>query len=155
MSDAADAVAEAIALNKKLAAARLVRKDELEAEIARLKARGAATSDLEAELATVVAEARAAMDEVKELMRMGGRAKAMAPVAEGPGDPFARDFTREALERARSHIKDLDVQARTGDATTPAPEAARPKTREEADADARAEFERLKEQARKPGKKTL
>jgi hypothetical protein len=147
MSDATDAVAEAIALHRQLAAKAMVRKDELEAEIAARQARGASTAELETELAGALADAKAAMDEIKELRRIGLRS----------GSPALPD--------------DLGLDGLI-DPSSPAP---RRQTRADADAEALAKFKALREKAqgggggggdagggggeapppRTPGKKTL
>ena len=72
-------------------------------------------------------------------------------------DPLEPSLEEAALERARAHLAELDAEARLTDEA--APDAAAPVapprpalTREEADAEALAEFQRLRDRA---SKKTL
>jgi hypothetical protein len=132
-----DDVAEAIALHKKLAATRLVRRDELEAEIAALKDAGpsAALDERQRELAVVESEYRDALAEIRALQKLA----ATAPAGLEDTAPFERQTAEElALENARDHIRSLDAAARVGEELRPAP--AQP-SREEAEAAAHAEFE--------------
>jgi hypothetical protein len=164
MPDADDAVIAAVAAQKKLAAARLVRKEELEAELKKLKMERdvvAAEPAAEAlrqeidktiqavsgELATVATELRAALAEIAELSKL--RAKSRSP-AILPDDPVLQSPEDIALENARSHIEDLDALARIGEPPTPPPAAP-----EDADAKAKAAFDELRERRDKPPKKTF
>lgn len=153
MSDARDAVAEALALNRKLAASLLVRKQELEAKLAA----GPAAERAElvaAELAGVETQYRDALAEMAELRKLGEQARAntaRAAVAESlASDPVLISHEDRALAAAREHILELDAQASLGDrpAERAAPAAAR-KSRDEAEREARAEFEALR--ARRAG----
>jgi hypothetical protein len=167
MPDADDAVIAAVAAQRKLAAARLVRKEELEAELKKLKIERdvvAAEPAAEAlrqeidksiqavsgELATVATELRAALAEIAELSKL--RAKSRAP-AILPDDPVLQSPEDIALDNARSHIKDLDALARIGE--PPAPPPAAPPASEDADAKAKAAFDELRERRDKPPKKTF
>jgi hypothetical protein len=152
MSDARDAVADALALNKRLAANLLVRKQELEAELAAGPPDEAAAERLNAELALVNADYQKALAELAELRRLGGEAsvnaaRAVVSAALNP-DPLLQSHEERALENARAGLAELGVEAELA-GEPPAP----PRSREQADADARAEFEALR--ARRDGKKTL
>ena len=143
MSDADDAVSEALGKNRQLAAARLVRKEELVAELtqrradrARLEAEAASAgggpealltgiatlraevdariSALSEELALVDGQLQGARTEMKELRRLGDRA-AVAAALPGTPDEFIKTDEEIALENARSHISGLDVQVRVND----------------------------------------
>jgi hypothetical protein len=147
MSDARDAVAEALALNKRLAASLLVQKQELEAELANVRSEGRAEA-ITAELARVDAAYRSALAELAELRKLGGQAvanEARAVVAGGlPGDPVLQTHEERALDAARAHLAELEVQAGLSDAPDEAAPAAAAPTREQADAQAREEFEALR-----------
>src|SRR6266568_5658893 len=118
MGDADDAVIVAVAAAKRLAAGRLVRKEELEAELARLKddqervaaaapgpegdglrqellARVQAAS---VELATVVGEYRSALAEIAELKKLASRRGAPAAIAATADDPVERSPEETALD---------------------------------------------------------
>ncbi len=164
MSDASEDLAEALALNKRLAAARLVRKQELEAALAK----GEGDPALSAELATVDAEYRAALAELDALKKLAKSApaqvaRAIVSGATAEKDPLIQTDEERALEGARGHIADLDAQVRlggelAGDGATTATTSSKPLTREEADAQARAEFEERRAKLGKPAappKKTL
>src|SRR4029077_13103258 len=66
MSDATDAVAEAVSLNKRLAATHLVRKQDLEAEIEKL--RGSQDPDAEAKIALLTTDLQGATQNYKDAM---------------------------------------------------------------------------------------
>jgi hypothetical protein len=168
MSEAKDAVGKALVLNRRLAATKLVRKEELEAELARL--RGGSDPDaaqieaLEGELAETEAALQAALAEIRELERMGrgidaGVARAQVDAALNP-DPVLKSPEEDALDRVREHIGGLDAEVRLADELAERPRA-RPATQDEADAEARAKFEELRAQRglsdapRPPSKKTL
>ena len=161
MSDARDAVAEALALNRRLAATLLVKKQELEAQLAAGPSTERAAV-VAAELADVEAQYRSALAEINALRKLGDQAlvnEARAVAADAlPGDPVATSYEDRALAAAREHILELDAQAGLGaEAERPAPPAA-PKSREEAEREARAEFEALRarrtgEPAPEPGPK--
>lgn len=169
MSDARDAVAEALAVNRRLAATLLVKKQELEAELAAGPPTDRAALAA-AELADVDGEYRNALAEIAELRKLGEQARgnaARTAVAEALArDPVATTDEERALAAARQYILELDAQASlgAGPAEQPAPATAA-KSREEADREARAEFEALRarragEPAPEPGppprpKKTL
>ena len=168
MPDADDAVIAAVAAQKKLAGARLVRKQELEAELKKLKidrdvvaaepAADALRQELDksiqavaGELATVAAELKAALAEIAELSKLAAKSRAPAIL---PDDPMLQSAEDIALENARGHIKDLDALARIGE--PPAPSEAPPApSAEDADAKARAAFDELREQRDEPPKKTF
>ena len=152
MSDARDAVAEALALNRRLAATLLVRKQELEAQLAAGPSTERAAVAA-AELADVEAQYRGALAEINELRMLGDQAlvnEARAVAADAlPGDPVATTHVDRALAAAREHILELDAQAGLGaPAERPAP-ATVAKSREEVEREARAEFEALR--ARRAG----
>jgi len=162
VTDARDAVAEALALNRRLAATLLVKKQELEAELAAGPPTDRAAL-LAAELADVDGEYRNALAEIAELRKLGDQAlvnEARAAAGEAlPGDPMATTHVERALAAAREHILELDAQASLGaePAEQSAPATAA-KSREEADREARAEFEALRdrraaEPAPEPGPK--
>ena len=154
MSDARDAVAEALALNRRLAATLLVKKQELEAELAAGPPTDRAAVAA-AELADVDAEYRNALAEIAELRVLGDQARgnaARAEVAEAlASDPVATTHEERALTAAREYILELDAQASlgAGPAEQPAPATAA-KSREEADREARAEFEALRARRDEP-----
>jgi hypothetical protein len=153
MSDARDAVAEAVALNRRLAATLLVRKQELEAQLAAGPSTERAAVAA-AELADVEAQYRSALAEITELRKLGDQAlvnEARAVAAHAlPGDLVATSYEDRALAAAREHILELDALAGLGaevpERPTPATAA---KSREEAEREARAEFEALR--ARRAG----
>jgi hypothetical protein len=162
MSDARDAVAEALALNRRLAATLLVKKQELEAQLAAGPSTERAAVAA-AELADVDAQYRSALAEINELRKLGDQAlvneaRAVAADALPDGDPVATSYEDRALAAAREHILELDAQAGLGaPAEQPAPRTAA-KSREEAEQEARAEFEALRarragETAPEPGPK--
>jgi hypothetical protein len=179
MSDAIDALSKAMQLNKRLAASKLVRKQELEAELERLRAAGADETAALAELAQTERELAAAKAEIAELGRLAAQSRGPAAVAAlMADDPVLRSPEEAALDRAREHIRetaalvDLGDEEHSDDATLPAGSAAAPKlptptpmpTREQADADARAKFEELRKKREEdalvvsgkiPPKKTL
>ena len=147
MSDASDAVAEALRLNRRLAASLLVKKQELESELAAGPEADRAEV-LAAELARVDAEYRAALAEVDELRGLGQRARAGADRAVVDdalsSDPVLPTYEERALAAAREHILELEAQASlTAPPERTEPRAA-PRTREQSDEDARAEFEALR-----------
>jgi hypothetical protein len=163
MSDASEAVAEALRLNRRLAATLLVKKQELESELAAGPAAGRAEV-LAAELARVDAAYRAALAELDDLRGLGEHARADADRAVVTGalasDPILVTEEERVLDAARQHILELEAQASLTRPPDDQPErgaAPAPKTREEADRDARAEFEALRAQraadaAAEPGK---
>ncbi len=144
MSDAADAVARAVLANRKLAASLLVRKQELEAELAAPGLGGAADA-LRAELATVEAQLQAALAELASVQRLGKElphegARAVVRSA-ADVDPLERTLEVAALDRVRDHLAELEAEVRLGDERAP---RARPPTPEEAEADARRQLEELR-----------
>jgi hypothetical protein len=156
MSDTRDAISEALALNRRLAATLLVRKQELEA--------APPSAGVTAELEGVERDYRAALAEIDALRRLGANAGAIDARAVVAGvmerDPVLQSHEERALDAARAHIAELGAQAELGagpgDETAETAEApAKPLSREDADAQARSEFEALR--ARKQGtpKKTL
>lgn len=115
MSTSRDAIAEAVALSRKLAASHLVRRDEIDADLAAApdEARRAA---LQAERATVEADLQAALREIKELQRLANTAD--AAVVPGVGieeDPLTPSAETAALENVRAHIRSLESQVRVND----------------------------------------
>jgi hypothetical protein len=182
MSDAREAVAEAMAQTRQLAARLLMQKDELEAELVRRKKDRAGldaqvsadaaslATDLDARIATlttdllrVKAELGSAVAEMKELHRLEGTAlsnEVKAIVAAIEGDPVIRTAEQTALDNVRDHAKDLDAQVRLGRELGELPTdpvglpAVPPPKAEDADAEARARFEELRAKPKTP-KKTL
>jgi len=177
MIDARDDLAEAVARTKRLAASRVIRKEELEAELARWKgerARLAALGEgpeaqallgelsarietVARELAVTEGELRDALAELAELHELAGSARAdaaRAVVASATGDPVLRSPEEIALENARAHLAELEAQARLGDELAEkashdqAPREKAPST-EEADAQALAEFQALRSKPKK------
>ena len=117
MSDARDAVAEALALNRRLAATLLVKKQELEAQLAAGPSTERAAV-VAAELADVEAQYRSALAEINELRKLGDQAlvnETRAVAADAlPGNPVATSYEDRALAAAREHILELDAQAGLG-----------------------------------------
>jgi hypothetical protein len=164
MSDIREAVAEAKARWKRVAAGHLVRKEELEAIIA---GGGPGAEAAAAELAVVNGQLQTARDELKALDRLAAEApahEARAIRASIDGDPLIQSHEDRALDSARGYIKEMDAQVRLNTEMSdldaelegelegkPAPVVA-PKSKEERDADAREAFEKLRNA--KP-KKTL
>jgi hypothetical protein len=159
MSDARDALAEAMALTKKLAAGRLVRRDELEEELTRLESAGGSAERIAAvktELATVKGELASAIAEIKELERLAGLERVrpgQVVTGEIESDPLIRSAEEIALDNVREHAKELDARVKLakelGEISDETPEP--PPSREDAEAKARAEFE----ERRAKSKKTL
>lgn len=166
MSDAMGAVAEAMALTKRLAASSLVKKQGLEAELAELQRRrarvddGAAAGELDAaiqavtgELAVADASYRSALKEIDELKKLAGKARiADAGAGAGslaPADPLIRSLEEQALDNARGHLAELEAQLRLEEELGGT--AARPPTREDSDAQARSEFEARRARLEQPG----
>lgn len=135
MSDARDAISNAMAMNKKLAASLLVRKQKL-----------AAAGASGEELAEVERELAAAQREIAELRRLAaknGTLSASEIQAMADDDPFGASSEDMALERARSGINELDAEAELTERPAQAAPAAKP-SKEEADKKALEEFEALK-----------
>jgi hypothetical protein len=160
MSDALDAVAEALARTNHLAATRLVRKEELEAELAQLQAAGAAPDDprvqaVQGDLARAADELRGAMAEIAELQKLAGRARQMAdraPVdaALDQPDPIIRSDIERALDNARAGIADRAAQARLDEELAPRAPATPPPDPAAADADALQKFRELVAKKQQP-----
>jgi hypothetical protein len=165
MSDATEAVAEAITMNKRLAARHLVHVEELDAEIAALKReREAADADRAAqiderlaaattELAAAKLDYKAALAELAELDRLRGKAQAAdarSIVADIQGDPVVRSAEQIALDNVREHAADLDAHLKLAEELGEKPPAPAPKpSAEEADEAARREFEALRSKPKK------
>jgi hypothetical protein len=69
-------------------------------------------------------------------------------------DPVVQSLEEAALERARAYVKELEVDAELGDEVAGEPSDAGPApapalTREEADAQALAEFQKLRDRSSK------
>jgi hypothetical protein len=169
MSDATDAVAEAKIQNRRLAAKYLVRAEELERELVKLrKDREDAAADaelsqaLDAKIAATTTEFlaakhdyEAALAELGELDRLGAKAKtleAQAIAASVTGDPVIRSAEQIALDNVREHAKNLDAQVRLDEELGGKPAAAPPPklSREDADAAALREFEALRNRKTAP-----
>src|SRR5688500_9232385 len=120
MGDNTDAVAQALALARRLAASRLIRKEELEAELNRLRgerptlpageladAVDARIAALGGELAAADHDLKAALREVDELRKLGRQAKEIdagvpaALASAASGDPVLRSAEENALDNAR------------------------------------------------------
>jgi hypothetical protein len=138
MSDASDKVAEAKARTMRLAAIRLARKEELEAELAKRKGDRAELSGMDqtdavlalaldldvriqalaAEIATIEGELVAARREIGDLRKLGGQAlvneaQQIARSVTDP-DPILRSPEEQALDNVREHIAGLEAQVRLG-----------------------------------------
>ena len=152
MSETRDAISEALALNRRLAATLLVRKQELEA---------AGDPSLAAELAGVEHDYRAALAEIDALRRLGADAGAIDARAVVAGvmerDPVLQTNEERALDAARAHIAELGAEAELGatPGDEPAEAAEAAPLAERADAQARSEFEALRARRQGPPKKTL
>ena len=176
MGEATDAVREAIMRNKQLAAKHLVRKRELEVEVAKYQQErddvaNIAPPDLLAELDARIADRRTklqaatydyqqAMKELGELDRLttqaiGGEARALAHSIHGDG--VVRTNEQIALDNVREHIGNLvageTLDRELADLEGPTVPARPPVAAEDADAAAKAEFEALR--TKPPAKKTL
>src|SRR5262245_62132763 len=117
MSDARDAVDAARIKIKKAAAAMLVRKENLEAELERARASASPrVVEIEEELAVAEADYAGALKELKELGELAKdveREEQRAVVRGASGaarDPFERDATDVALENVRQHIGELEAR---------------------------------------------
>src|SRR4051812_13944902 len=114
MSETRDAIAEALALNRRLAAKLLVRKQELEAALAAGPG-DAQAAGLTAELEGVERDYRAALAEVAELRRLGANAGAIDARVVVAGimdrDPVLQSDEERALDAARAHIAELGAEA--------------------------------------------
>ena len=179
MSDVRDALAEAMALNKRLAASCQVRKEKLGVELAQLRGKrrqidgieGAEAESLrteidgrlaamEGELATVegqLAGALKEMDELRKLAQSAPEARATIAAATEEKDPILQSPEEAALDRARAHIREMDALVSLGETSaaeaTEKPAAA--PAAEDAEAEARAEWDALRTRREKPPKKTL
>jgi hypothetical protein len=136
MSDANDALVEAILRTRRHAAGRIVRRDEIDAELARRKGDRAQlaamdpspevqalSGELDARIAALATE-RAAVDddlrkaqaEIADLERLRAgqpAAAAKATIAAATAsDPVLRSPEEIALENARGHIRDLEARVR-------------------------------------------
>jgi hypothetical protein len=177
MSETTDAVREAMLRNKQLAARHLVRKQDLEAELAKLRAqRDGIDASLAADPAVVELDARIAdrttqlqaatydyqqaMNELGELDRLGTKALGLdaRTIAASGSDPLIRSNEQIALDNVRERGADLDANDKLAqelgelDGSAPpklAPVAAKP-TREQADADAAAAFAALRAKRQPP-----
>jgi hypothetical protein len=181
MSD--DAINNARVMQTRLAATKLRRVEELQAELdkrtrdrASLDGLGddpevtslktdldAKLADLAGELALARSELKAARDELKSLSRLDSRSE-MAVVEDLMAtDPVIRSTEQISLDNVREHIRGLDAQARvdaeladldTEPITAPPVSTAKP-SKEEADEQAKREFEALRAGRSGPPKKTL
>ncbi len=153
MSDAIDAVDEAMRRNRQLAARHLVHVEDLEAELAKLAADDPRRDALATELAAARADYQAALAELKELDRLRGQARtldARGIAASIGGDPVLRTPEQIALDHVREHAANLDAQVRLGEELGERPHApAPPPSREDADEAARREFEALRAKPKK------
>jgi hypothetical protein len=119
MSDATDAVAQAVSRLKHLAATRLVEKEDLESRIAGLPPDDPQLPTLAADLAVADREYRAAMAEIAELKKLARTAEHAAArrVVTGTDDtdPFIRADEDLALDNVRAHLRDLEAQVKIND----------------------------------------
>jgi hypothetical protein len=161
MSDATDAVAEALARNRHLAATHLVRKQDLEAELEKLRASepvdetrvGALTT----ELLAATQNYKDAMAELAALDKLGAKARqvdarVIAASVLSP-DPLIRSAEQIALDNVRERASSMDAMDRLNQELGEKPAAPKPAakpTREEADAAARSEFEALRARSQSP-----
>lgn len=170
MSDARDAVREAMTRNKQLAARHLVRRQELEAEVGKLRRErdevaGVADPDLLAQLDARIADRttqlqaatydyQQAIAELGELDRLGTKAlgaDARAIVASIHGDPMIRSAEQIALDNVREHAADLDAHDKLAAELGERPPVAAPApSREDADAAAREAFAALRAKPQAP-----
>ena len=139
MSDAKDAASEAFVRWRKLAAGRLQRKEELEAELLKLRRdrlsleplvgnaeADALRAELDtriaaagSELATVETEYRDALKEMGELQKVArdaefAGARATVAAARAEADPVLRSAEELALDNVRAHIGNLEAQVKVG-----------------------------------------
>jgi hypothetical protein len=162
MSDAADAVKEAITLNKRLAARHLVHAEDLAAQLDMLK-RDRADADGDPQLAAAfdakIADVNTqflaakydydvAMRELAALDSLGGKALAVDAktiAASIHGDPLLRSADQIALDNVRERAADLDAQQKLAEELGEQPRAAVAKpSREAADEEALRAFEVLR-----------
>lgn len=157
MTDASDAIPKAVALNKKLAASLLVRKEELEEKISR--AEGGAVETLTSELAGVQQQLASALAEIAELRRLAndGRATNAQIASLMDSDPLVPTPEERALQLAREGIAETEAMAELSHDGANAAETTPMKKPSQADADeqARKEFDALREASTKPMKKTM
>ena len=130
MSDKTDAVREAVTRYKQLAARHLAHKQELEAEVAKLKQQrdevasiappellaevDARIADRTTKLQAATYDYNQAMKELGELDRLNTKAlgaDAREIVASIHGDPMERSAEQIALDNVREHIGNLDAEA--------------------------------------------
>lgn len=169
MADTKDEVAQAVASNRRLAASRLVRQQELEAALTELRIQreeaaigvGPEADRLGVELDALIAaastelagakeEVRSALAEIAELKRLAATARAL-PVE--MDDDYATGSAEEvALDNVRAHISELDAQARLIDELDELEPASKSVTlsTEVADAQAQARFQELRQQRATP-----
>jgi hypothetical protein len=168
MSDATDAVAVALAKNKQLAASCLVRKQDAEAELAKLRAakeQGLDDPALDARIEAAAADVAdadvqlaAALDEMKKLRALAAQAPSGAAIAAAAKpDEIIQTLEEQALDNVRAHIAEQDAQARLGAELSgepaPQPAAAKPSPKQKADeaeAEARRKFEEMRARMGKP-----
>jgi hypothetical protein len=173
MSDASDAVAEALARTKRLAASRLVRKQELEAELRQRREERSSLDSmgdgaevlalkqeldvrvqtLTTELAAVSADLSAAVAEITDLGKLAGtqRVAAARKVVESAtdSDPLIRTPEETALDNVRTQLADLQAQVRLSDElagrSSPMASPATPASPSSAEAQADADAQALAE----------
>lgn len=117
MSTSRDAVAEAIAQNRRLAASRLLRRDELDAELA-AETDETRRAALQAERATVEGELKTTLAEINQLLRLARQAPLAPGVAvteDQAQDPLTPSAEMAALDSVRAHIRSLEAQVRVND----------------------------------------
>jgi hypothetical protein len=156
MADAIEAVMEALARNRQLAAKLLVRAQDLEAELARLAPDDPRREAATIELGAAKHDYQAALAELNELERLRGQAQtleARSIVASVDRDPFERSAEQIALDNVREHAANLDAEVRLGEELGGAPAQAAPPppppSPEQADDAARREFEALRAKPKK------
>lgn len=151
MSDARDAVDTARIKIKKAAAAMLVRKENLEAELERARASSSErVADIEEELAVAEADYAGALKELKELgdLAKNVEREELRSVVRGASasgrDPFERDAVDVALDNVRQSIGELEARVSLDADLERDRRAERDQERVDKEAAVKAELARLK-----------
>jgi hypothetical protein len=175
MSDATDAVRDARIANKQLAAKHLARKQDLEAELAKLRgqrdsfdaaADPTLAADFDARIADRTTQLQAAtydyqqaLKELGELDRLATKALGLDArvIAASGTDPLIRSNEQIALDNVRERGAELDAHGKLDQELAELDGSAAPKlaptpkpSREAADAAAKAEFEALRARRQAP-----
>jgi hypothetical protein len=137
MSDPKDAAGEAFVRMRRVAAARLVRKEELEAELLKLRRDrlslegvtidedAGLRKELDDRIAAVGAELAGVESEYQDALREMGELGKLARDAEVAGaratvaaaaepDPLLRSAEELALDNVRAHVAELEAQVKVG-----------------------------------------